>query len=145
MNFFKNGKDFTMIKFIHLPSHSNVPLSKCFSASYLRVPCSRFLLRRGKTRIFTLTELLMRKSCKKAVSFRRCQFSPCLIFPFLLQLFDCSNVQMFLRSFLLQSSMFLCSYFEGENKDFHPHRAPHRNCYYSDSGGNAAACLGKGT
>ena len=59
MNFFKNGKDFTMIKFIHLPSHSNVPLSKCFSASYLRVPCSRFLLRRGKTRIFTLIELLV--------------------------------------------------------------------------------------
>ena len=71
MNFFKNGKDFTMIKFIHLPSHSNVPLSKCFSASYLRVPCSRFLLRRGKTRIFTLTELLMRKSCKSGISFRQ--------------------------------------------------------------------------
>ena len=100
MNFFKNGKDFTMIKFIHLPSHSNVPLSKCFSASYLRVPCSRFLLRRGKTRIFTLTELLMRKSCKSGISFRqqgragRCQ-SPDLTSSFFIPLLNCSIVQMF--------------------------------------------------
>ncbi len=100
MNFFKNGKDFTMIKFIHLPSHSNVPLSKCFSASYLRVPCSRFLLRRGKTRIFTLTELLMRKSCKSGISFRQqgraghCQ-SPDLTSSFFIPLLNCSIVQMF--------------------------------------------------
>ena len=100
MNFFKNGKDFAMIKFIHLPSHSNVPLSKCFSASYLRVPCSRFLLRRGKTRIFTLTELLMRKSCKSGISFRQqgraghCQ-SPDLTSSFFIPLLNCSNVQMF--------------------------------------------------
>ena len=32
---------------------------------------------RGKTRIFTLIELLMRKNCKKDVSFQRCQFTPC--------------------------------------------------------------------
>ena len=89
-----------MIKFIHLPSHSNVPLSKCFSASYLRVPCSRFLLRRGKTRIFTLTELLMRKSCKSGISFRQqgraghCQ-SPDLTSSFFIPLLNCSIVQMF--------------------------------------------------
>ena len=100
MNFFKNGKDFTMIKFIHLPSHSNVPLSKCFSASYLRVPCSRFLLRRGKTRIFTLTELLMRKSCKSGISFRQqgraghCQ-SPDLTSSFFIPLLNCSIVRLF--------------------------------------------------
>ena len=111
MNFFKNRKDFTMIKFIHLPSHSNVPLSKCFSASYLRVPCSRFLLRRGKTRIFTLTELLMRKSCKSGISFRqkgwagRCQ-SPDPVSSFFLPLLNCSNVQLF-KCFPVPCSMFL--------------------------------------
>ena len=106
MNFFKNGKDFTMIKFIHLPSHSNVPLSKCFSASYLRVPCSRFLLRRGKTRIFTLTELLMRKSCKSGISFRQqgraghCQ-SPdpasSFFLPSNVELFQCFPVPSYFR------------------------------------------------
>ena len=100
MNFFKNGKDFTMIKFMHLPSHSNVPLSKCFSASYLRVPCLRFLLRRVKTRIFTLIELLMRKSCKSGISFRQqgraghCQ-SPDPASSFFLPLLNCSIVRLF--------------------------------------------------
>ena len=73
----------------------NVELFQCFSPSYFPVLCSRFFLRRVKIRIFTLIELLMRKSCKKAVSFRRCQFSPCLIFPFFVQLFDCSIVELF--------------------------------------------------
>ena len=138
-----------MIKFIHLPSHSNVPLSKCFSASYLRVPCSRFLLRRGKTRIFTLTELLMRKSCKSGISFRQqgraghCQ-SPDLTSSFFIPLLNCSIVQMFPRSFLLQSSLFLCSYFEGENKDFHPYRASHRDCDHRHSCLNASAGVEQG-
>ena len=77
---------------------------------------------------FTLSELLMKKTCKNGVSFRRCQFAPCLIFPFFLQLLNCSIVQMFKCFPVLQSSLFLCSYFEGENKNFHPHRAPHRGC-----------------
>ena len=101
MNFFKNGKDFTMIKFMHLPSHSNVPLSKCFSPSSFRVPCSIFLLRRVKIKIFTLIELLIRKSCKIDFSFRRqqnragrCQ-SPDLTSSFFIQLFNCSNVRLF--------------------------------------------------
>ena len=81
--------------FLPLLNCSNVELFQCFSTSYFPVFCSRFLLRRVKIRIFTLIELLMRKSCKKAVSFRRCQFSPCLIFPFLLQLFDCLIVELF--------------------------------------------------
>ena len=69
-------------------------------------------------------------------------------FPFLpsiAELFDCSIVQMFPRSFLLQSSMFLCSYFKGENKNFHPHRAPHRGCDHRDSGSHAAAGTQRGT
>ena len=37
----------------------NVQLFKCFSTSSFRVPCSRFLLRRVKTRFFTLIELLI--------------------------------------------------------------------------------------
>ena len=48
-----------------------------------------------RTPSFTLIKLPMRKNCKKAVSFRRCQFSSCLIFPFFLQLFDCSIVELF--------------------------------------------------
>ena len=42
----------------------------------------------------------------------------------IVELFDCSIVQMFPRSFLLPCSLFFCSYFEGKNKDFHPHRTP---------------------
>ena len=38
---------------------SNVQLFKCFLPSSFRVPCSIFLLRRVKTRIFTLIELLI--------------------------------------------------------------------------------------
>ena len=48
-----------------------------------------------KIRFFTLIKLLMRRSCKKNVSFRRRQFAPCLIFPFFLPLLNCSNVQLF--------------------------------------------------
>ena len=48
-----------------------------------------------KMRFFTLIKPLMRRSCKKNVSFRRSQFAPCLIFPFFLPLLNCSNVQLF--------------------------------------------------
>ena len=36
-----------------------------------RVFCPMFLHRRAKIRIFTLIELLMRKSCKSGISFRQ--------------------------------------------------------------------------
>ncbi len=46
--------------FFPLLNCSNVQLFKCFPApSSFRVSCSRFLLRRGKTRVFTLIELLI--------------------------------------------------------------------------------------
>ena len=48
-----------------------------------------------KKQAFTLIELFIRKSCKKDISFRRCQFAPCPIFPFFLPLLNCSNVQLF--------------------------------------------------
>ena len=51
---------------------------------------------------------------------------------------------MFSRSFLLQSSLFFCSHFQDENKNFHPDRAPHRDCDHRDIGGDAAACAGEG-
>ena len=86
-------------------------LFQCFSTSSLRIPSSRFFLRRVKIRIFTLIELLMRKSCKKDVSFRRCQFTPCLIFPFFLRLFKRSDVELFqcfsTSSLRIPSSVFL--------------------------------------
>ena len=51
--------------------------------------------RSGRQTNFTLIELLMRKSCRKDISFRRSQFAPCLIFPFFFQLFKYSLVQLF--------------------------------------------------
>ena len=109
-------------------------------------PCSSvFTLIRGK-RSFTLIELLMMKICKSGISFRQqgkaghCQ-SPELTSSFFLRLFKCSNVQMFPRSFLLQSSLFLCFSFEGENTNFHSHRAPDCNSDDRDSCGNADACF----
>ena len=45
--------------FLRLLNCSNVELFKCFSTSYFRVPCSIFLLRRVKIKIFTLIELLI--------------------------------------------------------------------------------------
>ena len=59
-----------------------------------------FLLRRVKTGVFTLIELLMRKSCKSGISFRqqnragRCQ-SPDLTSSFSIQLLNCSIVRLF--------------------------------------------------
>ncbi len=51
---------------------SNVELFQCFPvSSYFRVPCSSVLPSRVKIRIFTLIELLMRKSCKSGISFRQ--------------------------------------------------------------------------
>ena len=81
--------------FIRLSGCSNV-----FLHSYLHVPCPMFLLRRVKTGVFTLIELLMRKSCKNGISFRqqdragRCQ-SPGLTSSFSIQLLNCSIVRLF--------------------------------------------------
>ena len=101
--------------FLRLLNCSNVRLFDCFPVpANFRIPCSIFFFRRMK-------------SCKKDVSFRRqqsragrCQ-SPDLTSSFffllsIVELFDCSIV-----------SLFFCSYFQGENKDFHPDRAPHRD------------------
>ena len=95
--------------------------------------------------IFTLIELLMRKSCKSGISFRRqqgraerCQ-SPDLTSPFPAPLLNCSDVRLFSRSFFLPCSLFEILTSQGENKDFHPDRAPHRDCNHRDSGGNAPA------
>ena len=63
-----------------------------------------------KIRFFTLIKLLMRRSCKKNVSFRRRQFTPCLIFPFFLPLLNCSNVQLF-NCFSTSSFRVPCSRF----------------------------------
>ena len=74
----------------------NVELFQCFSPSYFPVLCSRFFLRRVKTRIFTLIEFLMSKSCKSGILFRqqgwtgRCQ-SPDPASSFFLP----SNVELF--------------------------------------------------
>ena len=45
----------------------------------------------------------MRKSCKKDISFRRCQFAPCFAFPFFLQSFKCFSVP---SSFRIPCSIF---------------------------------------
>ena len=77
-----------------------VPLFKCFSPFSFRVSCPVFLLRKVKIRIFTLIELLMRKSCKNGISFRRqgraghCQ-SPDPASSFFLPFLNCSNVELF--------------------------------------------------
>ena len=77
---------------------------------------SMFLFCRLKTRIFTIIELLMRKSCKSGISFREqqgsagCCQSPDLTSPFLVPLLNCSNVQLF-KCFLPSSFRVLCSRF----------------------------------
>ena len=71
---------------------------------------SMFLFCRLKTRIFTIIELLMRKSCKSGISFREqqgsagCCQSPDLTSPFLVRLFDCFPVP---SSFRVPCSIFL--------------------------------------
>ena len=93
----------------------NVQLFQCFSTSYFPVPCSRFLLRKVKIRIFTLIELLMRESCKSGISFRqqgwtgRCQ-SPDPASSFFLPLLNCSIVRLF-QCFSTSSFPVLCSRF----------------------------------
>ena len=59
---------------------------------------------------FTLIELLMMKSCKKNVSSRQRQFAPCLVFPFFIQLLNCSNVRLF-NCFSTSYFPVLCSRF----------------------------------
>ena len=97
--------------------HSIVQLFQCFPLSSFRVPCSTFLLRRGKIRFFTLIELLMRESCKSGISFRQqgrtehCQ-SPDLTSssPSFFPLLNCSNVELF-KCFLPSSFRVPCSTF----------------------------------
>ena len=78
--------------------------------------CLLFLLRRNEMRIFTLIELLMRKSCKSGISFREqqgsagCCQSPDLTSPFLVPLLNCSNVQLF-KCLLPSSFRVPCSIF----------------------------------
>ena len=87
--------------FIQLLNCSIVRLFKCFPVpSYFRVPCSSVLASRVKIRIFTLIELLMRKSCKSGISFRQQdragrRQSPELTSSFFIQLLNCSLVQLF--------------------------------------------------
>ena len=76
-------------------------LFNCFSIPLsFPVPCSSVLPSRVKIRIFTLIELLMRKSCKSGISFRQqgrtehCQ-SPDPASSFFLPLLNCSNVELF--------------------------------------------------
>ena len=57
----------------------------------------------------------------------------------IVELFHCSIVQMFSRSFLLQSSLFFCSYYQAENKSFHFDRAPDCDCDHRHSRGNASS------
>ncbi len=102
--------------FIQLLNCFNVQLFKCFPApSSFRVPCSRFLLRRGKTKVFTLIELLMRECCKSGISVRqqgwagRCQ-SPDPASSFFLPLLNCSIVRLF-QCFSTSSFPVLCSRF----------------------------------
>ena len=52
-------KCFPVPSFLPLLNCSNVQMFNCFSTSSFRVPCSIFLLRRGKTKVFTLIELLI--------------------------------------------------------------------------------------
>ena len=92
--------------FIRLFCCSIVRLFQCFPVSSLRVAYSIFLLRRVKTRIFNLIELLMRKSCKSSISFRRqgraghCQ-SPdpasSFFLPSNVELFQCFPVSSYFR------------------------------------------------
>ena len=79
-----------------------------------RVPCPRFLPRGVKTGIFTMIELLIRKSCKSGISFRQqgrtehCQ-SPDLTSSFF-PLLNCSNVRLF-QCFSTSYFPVLCSRF----------------------------------
>ena len=46
-------------------------------------------------RSFTLIKFFIRKSRKRNILFRQCQFAPCPVFPFFLRLLNCSNVRLF--------------------------------------------------
>ena len=72
-------------------------LFQCFSTSSLRIPSSIFLLRMVKIRIFTLIKLLMRKSCKKDVSFHSggVNSRPALFFLSSFDMFKRSDVELF--------------------------------------------------
>ncbi len=58
----------------------------------------------------------------------------------IVELFQCSNVQLFFY-FFLPCSLFDILTSQGENKNFHPDRAPDRDCDHRDSRGDASACV----
>ncbi len=62
------------------------------------------------------------------------QFLPNLASPFFIRLLNCLSC-----SFFLPCSLFEILTSQGENTNFHPDRAPHRDSDHRDSGGNAAA------
>ncbi len=86
----RNRKDEASEKYFREDCIVPAPSSFPVAATSLRVLSSK-----GKMKIFTLIEPLMRKSCKKDISLRRCQFAPCLIFSFFIQFLTCSNVRLF--------------------------------------------------
>ncbi len=63
-----------------------------------------------KNNFFTRIKFFMRKSCKQDVSSRQRQFTPCLVFPFFIQLLNCSNVRLF-NCFSTSYFPVLCSRF----------------------------------
>ena len=63
-----------------------------------------------KNNFFTRIKFFMRKSCKQDVSSRQRQFTPCLVFPFFIQLLICSNVRLF-NCFSTSYFPVLCSRF----------------------------------
>ena len=111
-------------------------------------------MRNRKRNPFTMMELLVMKIYKRSIFFSANGRAGCnLPLPsFFLPLFKCfsipsyfrlpcSIVQLFSCSIV---QLFSCSCFQGENKNFHPHRAPHRDCDHRDFSCDAAACTGQG-
>ena len=83
------------------------------------------------------------------VSPRRRNQSLCLssfffLLPSIVQMFSCSIVRLFPRSFFLPCFLFDILTSQGENKSFHLDRAADRNCDHCDSCGNAAAGFEQG-
>ena len=62
------------------------------------------------------------------------------IFPLL----SCSNVRLFKCFPVRPCSLFEMLTSQGENTNFHPDRAPHRDCDHRDSCGYASACVEQG-
>ena len=119
-------KDFTLKKREHEISKKGMRHEKNLPAMF---PARLFLVR---------SHLVSR--CGTVSRRERCQSLSCLTFSFFIQMFKCSNV----FSFLLPCSLFISSSFEGKNKNFYPHRAPHRDSDHRDSCGDAPAGFRQG-